>query len=122
MRMGYVDVCVSAVPAANREAYEAHSAKCAEFFKEIGVARIVECWEDDVPDGELTDFRKAVKAEEGEVVVVSWREYPSKEARDAASARMMEDPRMDELLKRAPYDGKRMFFGGFAPLLDVRGR
>ncbi len=115
--MKYVDGFLLAVPAANREIYLEHAAAAAPLFKEFGATRIVECWGDDVPDGKLTDFRRSVKAEDGEVVVFSWIEYPSKEVRDAAHQKMMSDPRMQSM--KMPFDGKRMVFGGFLPVLDV---
>jgi uncharacterized protein YbaA (DUF1428 family) len=117
--MSYVDGFVIAVPAANRESFRRHAAEAAPNSLNIGATRVVECWGDDVPDGTLTDFRRAVQATEDEVVVFSWIEYPSKEVRDAASARMMSDPRMKAMGDAMPFDGKRMIFGGFAPILDV---
>jgi uncharacterized protein YbaA (DUF1428 family) len=72
-----------------------------------------------VPHGETTDFFRAVKAEEGESVVFSWIEYPSKEVRDAANVKMRSDPRMKEWGETMNFvDGKRMVFGGFVPLID----
>jgi uncharacterized protein YbaA (DUF1428 family) len=119
--MAYVDGFVAAVPAANRDIYRKHAADSVSLFKEFGVTRMVETWGDDVPDGKVTDFRRAVKAEDGEVVVFSWLEYPDKAARDAAVAKMMADPRMEAIGASMPFDGKRMIYGGFAPLLDEGG-
>lgn len=116
--MRYVDGFVVAVPAANKEAYKELAAKTAPLFREFGALRIVECWAEDVPEGKLTDFRMAVKAEEDEEVVFSWIEYPSKEARDEANRKMMADPRMKEFGDAMPFDGKRMIYGGFMPILD----
>ncbi|WP_312346117.1 DUF1428 family protein [Leclercia sp.] len=116
--MKYVDGFVVAVPANNKEAYRELAAKAAPLFKEFGALRIVECWADDVPDGKLTDFRLAVKAEENEEVVFSWIEYPSREVRDEANRKMMNDPRMKEFGESMPFDVKRMIYGGFSPLLD----
>ncbi len=60
-----------------------------------------------------------MKANDDEVVVFSWIEYPSREVRDAAHAKMMSDPRMQAIGAHMPFDGKRMIFGGFTPILDV---
>ncbi len=117
--MKYVEGFVVAVPAANKEAYLKLAAEAAPLFKEFGATRMVECWGDDVPEGKLTDFRSAVKAEQGETVVFSWIEYPSKEVRDAANEKMMSDPRMKAMGDTMPFDGKRMIFGGFVPILDA---
>ena len=88
--MKYVDGFVVAVPADKKDAYREMAAKAAPLFKEFGALRIVECWASDVPDGKVTDFRMAVKAEENEEVVFSWIEYPSKEVRDAANQKMID--------------------------------
>lgn len=117
--MAYIEGFVAAVPASNKDAFKKHAAKAAPLFKELGATRVVECWGDDVPEGKLTDFRGAVKAEAGEIVVFSWIEYPSKDVRDAANKKMMSDPRMKEMGATMPFDGKRMIFGGFMPVLDV---
>lgn len=110
--MSYVDGFVVAVPAENKEAYRAMAEKAAPLFKEFGATRIVECWAEDVKEGNLTDFRMSVKAEENEEVVFSWIEYPSREIRDAANEKMMADPRMKALGDNMPFDGKRMFMVG----------
>lgn len=117
--MKYVDGFVCAVPADKKEEYRKQAAEAAPLFKEFGATRFVECWGEDVPDGKVTDFRRAVKAEDGEVVVFSWIEYPSKEVRDAANEKMMNDPRMKEMGANMPFDGQRMIFGGFAPILEA---
>ena len=116
--MTYVEGFVAAVPEANKEAYKKHAAEAAPLFKQFGATRFVEAWGDDVPDGKVTDFKGAVKAEEGESVVFSWLEFPSKEVADAANEKMMADPRMKEMGTSMPFDGQRMIFGGFAPFVD----
>ncbi|SRA10641.1 RNA signal recognition particle 4.5S RNA [Escherichia coli] len=116
--MKYVDGFVVAVPADKKDAYREMAAKSAPLFKEFGALRIVECWASDVPDGKVTDFHMAVKAEENEEVVFSWIEYPSKEVRDAANQKMMSDPRMKEFGESMPFDGKRMIYGGFESIID----
>lgn len=115
--MSYIDGFVLAVPKNNKQAYLAHARKSLPLFKEFGAKRMVEAWGDDVPDGKVTDFRRAVKAEDGEAVLFSWIEWPSKEVRDKGMKKMMEDPRMKEM-NNMPFDGKRMIMGGFAPILD----
>ncbi len=115
--MSYVDGFVLAVPAANKERFREIAEAAAAVFLDHGATRVLECWGDDVPDGKLTDFKGAVKAEEGEVVVFSWIEWPSREARDAGNQKVMEDPRMN-MGSDMPFDGKRMIFGGFVPIVS----
>jgi len=118
--MIYVDGFVLAVPADNKEAFREHASSLQPLFKEYGVARVVEAWGDDVPEGKVTDFRGAVQAKEDEVVVISWFEYPSREARQAATAKMRSDPRGAELGAASPFDGKRMILGGFTAIVEER--
>jgi uncharacterized protein YbaA (DUF1428 family) len=119
--MPYFDGFIVAVPKANREAYLRQAADAFPLFEEFGILRHVEAWASDIPDGKLTGFRKAVQATEDEDVVFSWFEYASREARDAAGEKMMADPRMEAMGANMPFDGKRMIYGGFAPLLDEGG-
>jgi uncharacterized protein YbaA (DUF1428 family) len=114
--MNYIDGFIASVQSTKQEEYLAFVRATLPIFKEQGALRMVEGWGDDVPDGKLTDFRKAVMAEDGEVVLFSWVEWPSKEVRDAGMKKIFEDPRMQEL--QMPFDGKRMIFGGFQPILD----
>jgi uncharacterized protein YbaA (DUF1428 family) len=117
MLMSYIDGFVVAVPAENKDKYYAMAAKVAPVFKELGATRVMECWGDDVPVGKVTDFRGAVKAEENEVVVFSWIEWPSKAVRDEANKKIMSDPRMN--MNDSPFDGMRMIYGGFQTILDA---
>jgi uncharacterized protein YbaA (DUF1428 family) len=118
--MSYIDGFVIPVPTGKKQAYRDMAAQAAPFFMKYGATRIVECWGDDVPDGKVTDFKGAVKAEPGETVVFSWIEWPSKEVRDEAKRRMMEDPDM-KMPEDMPFDGKRLIVAGFAPLFDTSG-
>ena len=120
--MSYVEGFVLAVPAENKETFRKHAADASPLFKEFGATRHVETWGDDVPDGKVTDFKGAVKAKDGETVVFSWFEYPSKEVRDAANEKMMSDPRMKDMGESMPFDGQRMIVGGFAPIIDEKAK
>jgi uncharacterized protein YbaA (DUF1428 family) len=118
----YVDGFVLPVPRGNREAYLALAQKAAADFEKHGANRLIEAWGDDVRDGKVTDFRRAVKAEDGEEVVFSFLEWPDKATRDAAWAKMKEDPGMQADHANMPFDGKRMFWGGFDIILDKTAR
>lgn len=116
--MTYIEGFVAPVPAANKDAYRKQAADAAPIFMELGVKRYIEAWDDDVPEGKNTDFRRAVNAKPDEKVVFSWFEYPDKAARDAASEKFRSDPRMKDMMQNAPFDGKRMIFGGFVPFVE----
>jgi uncharacterized protein YbaA (DUF1428 family) len=115
--MAYIDGTVAAVPNANKEAYLEHARAAAVIFRENGATGITETWGDDIPDGKLTDFRRAVQATEGETVIFSWITWPDKPTRDAAWAAVMADERMRNM--PMPFDGKRMIFGGFEVALEA---
>jgi uncharacterized protein YbaA (DUF1428 family) len=111
----YVEGFVAAVPTANKEKYIKQAREATAYFKSLGATRIVECWGDDVPKGEVTDFYKAVQAKEDETVIFSWIEYPNKATRDAANEKMAADSDTD---MEMPFDSKRMFWGGFEPVVS----
>jgi len=116
--MTYVDGFVAAVPTANREKFKQHADVAATVFKENGALKVVECWGDDVPDGEVTSFPMAVKCKEDETVVFSWVVWPSREVRNAVQKKIMADPRLQPDKNPMPFDGKRLIFGGFETILD----
>lgn len=117
--MTYIDGFVLAVPTANRDTFRKHAEMGAPVFKEHGALKVVECWGDDVPDGQLTSFPMAVQKKDDETVVFSWIVWPSKQARDEGMKKVMADPRFEPNVNPMPFDGKRMIFGGFETVLEV---
>ena len=121
--MSYIDGFVVAVPTANKEKYIEHARMGDSIFTDFGATRIVECWADDVPEGKVTDFGKAVQAKADESVVFSWIEWPDKKTRDEAMQKMMaedfKDDRMDPEKNPPPFDGARLIYGGFAPIVEL---
>ena len=117
--MTYVDGFVAAVPTANKQKFIDHAQKGDSMFVEAGALRVVECWGDDVPEGSVTDFRRAVKAEDDETVIFSWIEWPDKATRDEGMQKVMDDPRMQPDENPMPFDGKRLVYGGFSPIVEV---
>ncbi len=113
--MPFLDITVIPVPTAKKSAYMDHSRQMTVFFKECGAMTVTECWGEDVPEGKSTDFRKAVALKEGETVAVGWITWPDRAVRDAAWEKLMRDERMKN--SEAPFDGKRMIFGGFEQVL-----
>ncbi len=120
--MSYIDGFVIVVPTKNKDAFIEHAKMADSIFTELGATRVVEAWGDDVPDGETTDFRKAVNATPEETVVFSWIEWPDKSTRDAAMKKMMsedfDDERLNSEKNPMPFDGKRMVFGGFETIVE----
>ena len=111
----YVCGLVIPVPADKMEAYRTWAENGARIFKSYGCLEIVESWEDFVPDGKHTDFRRAVAAKEGEKIVFTWQIWPDKQSLDAAEARMHEDNALD-VAGEIPFDAGRMILGCFAPI------
>ncbi|MEM8821978.1 MAG: DUF1428 domain-containing protein [Pseudomonadota bacterium] len=120
--MSYFGGFLAAVPDANKEAYIAHAqAAWDKIFKPMGALSMVEAWGDNVPDGKVTSFPMAVKAKDGETVVFSWIEWPDKATHDAAGEKMMSpdfDPGME--VSEMPFDGMRLMWGGFEPIVQER--
>ena len=116
--MTYFEGFIAPVPEANRDAYVKHASNFAALSPEFGIARHLEAWDDDVPEGKVTDFRKAVDAKPDEKAVLAFFEYPNRQARDAANEKFMSDPRMEEMGKNMPFDGKRMIMGGFDAIVE----
>lgn len=125
--MPYIDGFVIAVPTVNRQKFIDHATSADGVFIDAGAIRVVECWGDDVKDGKQTDFRRAVAAKDDESIVFSWIEWPDKPTRDKAMAELEAamadpakvDPRIDPAKNPMPFDGMRMIFGGFAPVVEL---
>ena len=116
-RGGYIDGFVTPVPEGKLDAYRELANKASGLFREHGALRDVEAKSDDVPRGEVTDFYRAAKSEDGETVFFSFLEWPDKRSRDEAWKKIMEDERMKPE-GEMPFVGKRMFWGGFDMLFD----
>jgi uncharacterized protein YbaA (DUF1428 family) len=117
----YVDGFVLAVPKKKVDAYRKLALKAGKIWMEHGALAFHENVADDVKPGKLTSFPRAVKLKKGEVVVFSWIVFKSRKQRDKVNAKVMKDPRMDEMIdpKDLPFDGKRMFWGGFKQLVAL---
>ncbi|WP_404481225.1 DUF1428 domain-containing protein [Novosphingobium sp. BL-52-GroH] len=123
--MTYIDGFLLAVPKANKDKFIKHAEMGDSVFIDQGATRIVECWQDDVSHGKQTDFFRAVEATEDEAIVFSWIEWPDKTTRDKAMSGiedlMKTDPRMDPEKNPMPFDGMRMIYGGFTPVVSLGG-
>ena len=117
----YVDGFVVPVPTKNLDAYRELAVKMGNIFKEHGALQFWECVGDDVKPGKVTSFPQSVKLEADEVVVFAWVVYESREQRDSIGAKAMADPRMADMMdpKTMPFDGQRMFMGGFKSIVEL---
>jgi uncharacterized protein YbaA (DUF1428 family) len=119
--MPYVDGFVLPVPKKNVAAYRTIARKAGKIWMEYGALSYYECVEDDVKPGKQTSFPQAVKLRPDEVVVFSWIVFKSRAQRDRINAKVMADPRMSAICppEKMPFDGKRMFWGGFKPIVQM---
>jgi len=117
--MPYVDGFVVAVPKQKLTEYKKMARKAGKIWMEHGALSYIECVGDDVPVGKVTSFTKAVKLKQGETVIFSWITYKSKRDRDAVMKKVMADPRLQEDMSNAPFDAKRMIYGGFKPVIEL---
>ena len=115
----YVNTYILGVPEEKKDDYVRIAKLFAEVAQDFGALEIFENWELEVPDGEYTDYRKAVKAEPGEKIVLSWIIWPDRETGARAHKGMFADPRMADM-GEMPFDSKRMILGGFEPILTYR--
>lgn len=116
----YVDGFVLPVPRDNLDAYKKLARMAGKIWLEYGALEYHECVADDVQPGKVTSFPQAVKLKPDEVVVFSWIVYKSRKARDKINAQVMQDPRLAGMdPKSLPFDGKRMFWGGFKPIVSM---
>jgi uncharacterized protein YbaA (DUF1428 family) len=111
----YIAGLVIPVSEDKMEAYRKWAANSAAIFKKYGCLEIVESWEDFVPDGKHTDFRRAVAAKPGEKIVFAWQIWPDKETLDDAENRMHADGVLDEF-DEIPFDAQRLIMGCFTPI------
>ena len=114
----YVAGLVIPVPADKMEAYRTWAENGAAIFRDYGCIEIVESWEDNVPTGKSTDFRRAVDAKPGEKIVFTWQVWPDKATLESAEARMHTDERL-EVSGEIPFDAKRLILGCFKPVYTM---
>jgi len=118
--MAYVDGFVLPVPKKNMAAYRRMANKAGKTWIKHGALSYVETVADDVKPGKVTSFPQSVKLKEGETVIFAWATYKSRKHRDQVMAKVMKDPTMSNYdLKTLPFDGKRMFWGGFKQLVAM---
>ncbi|MFO1462690.1 MAG: DUF1428 domain-containing protein [bacterium] len=119
--MAYVDGFVLPVPKKNIQAYRRMAKQAGKVWREHGALEYRECIADDVKPGKWTSFPQSVKLRPGEVVWFSWVVYKSRKDRDRIMKKVMQDKRLAAMMdpKKLPFDGKRMFWGGFKMMVDL---
>jgi uncharacterized protein YbaA (DUF1428 family) len=117
----YIDGFVVPVPKKNLDAYRKMARRAGKIWREHGALEYIECAGDDVKPGKTTSFPQAVKLKAGEVVVFSWIVYKSRAHRDRVNKKVMKDPRLADMMdpRALPFDGRRMFWGGFKPIVEL---
>lgn len=117
----YIDGFVLPVPKKNLDAYRRMARKAGKIWREHGALQYTECVADDVKPGKVTSFPQSVKLKADEVVVFSWIVYKSRKQRDSVNAKAMADPRLADMMdpKKLPFDGMRMFWGGFKLMIEL---
>ena len=120
--MAYIDGFIVPVPKKNVAAYRKISTKAGKIWKEHGALDYWECVGDDVPPGKVTSFPRSVKLKANETVIFSWIVYKSRKERDRINKKVMADPRIAAICPpdKMPFDGKRMIFGGFKPIVRIK--
>lgn len=114
--MSYITGFLTPVKIADKDRYIESSRKAWPAFQRYGCLEQVETWGEDIPPGKVTGFDLAVKLEEGEVPVFSWLRWPDRATADKCWAEMQNDPDFQNM--DMPFDGKRMMWGGFAPIFE----
>ncbi|MEO6173248.1 MAG: DUF1428 domain-containing protein [Arenimonas sp.] len=119
--MSYVDGFVLPVPTANMAAYRKMAKLAGKIWREHGALDYKECVADDVKPGKVTSFPQSVKLKKGETVVLSFIVYKSEADRNRINKKVMADPRLAPMMdpKKMPFDGKRIFWGGFKVFVDL---
>lgn len=120
-KYGYVDGFVLPVPRRQIAKYKKLAKLAGKVWREHGAIDYVECVAEDVKSGKVTSFPQSVKLKKGEVVIFSWATYKSRAHRDRVLKKVMADKRLQNTMnpETLPFDGMRMFWGGFKPIIKL---
>ncbi|MES2439509.1 MAG: DUF1428 domain-containing protein [Verrucomicrobiota bacterium] len=117
----YVDGFVIPISKAKIEQYREMAEKACAIWLEYGALDYVECIGDDMEMQGVVPFTKLANAGPDETVVFAWITYRSREQRDEVMAKIMTDPRMNEMMDCAnpAFDCARMACGGFKVIVKA---